>query len=205
MRTPRVKLVPPRLPASHVPRPALERLLEEAERRRLTSIVAGPGFGKSTLAASVALERGWDWYLVDGGDRSLVSFARGLADALALPVGDDAFAGGSGTARAEDLAALLAGTLENASELERVLVLDDVHELGSGAAPSCSRTWSGRHRRSSISFCARATSRPFRSTASGARGKYSTSTRRCSPSPGKRSPEWSAASSETSSAGRSTT
>src|SRR5829696_4298539 len=59
VKTPRVKLTPPRLPASHVRRPALERLLDEAERRRLTSIVAGPGFGKSTLAASVAAEHGW--------------------------------------------------------------------------------------------------------------------------------------------------
>ena len=48
MKTPRVKLIPPRLPTSHVARPALERLLDEAERRRLTSIVAGPGVGPVT-------------------------------------------------------------------------------------------------------------------------------------------------------------
>src|SRR5215217_4686589 len=90
-RTPRVKLVPPRLPASHVRRRRLETLLTEAESRRLTSIVAGPGFGKSTLAASVAAERGWAWYLVDGADQSVVAFARGLAEALELPVEDDVF------------------------------------------------------------------------------------------------------------------
>jgi DNA-binding SARP family transcriptional activator len=117
VKTPRVKLVPPRLPASHVRRPALERLLDEAERRRLTSIVAGPGFGKSTLAASVAAERGWRWYLVDGGDRSAASFARGLADALGLELD----ATGAET---------LVRALDEGLKEDRVLVIDDVHELG---------------------------------------------------------------------------
>src|SRR5215217_7162621 len=88
-RTPRVKLVPPRLPASHVRRPQLETLLLEAENRRL---------------ASVAAERGWAWYLVDAADRSVVSFARGLADALEVPFDDAAFAGAGGKAGAEALA-----------------------------------------------------------------------------------------------------
>jgi DNA-binding SARP family transcriptional activator len=117
LKTPRVKLVPPRLPASHVRRPALERLLEEAERRRLTSIVAGPGFGKSTLAASVATERGWRWYLVDGGDRSAAFFARGLADTLGLEL--------DATGAETLVRALDAGLMK-----DRVLVIDDVHELG---------------------------------------------------------------------------
>lgn len=134
IRTPRVKLVPPRLPASHVRRPELERLLEEAERRRLTAIVAGPGFGKSTLAASVALERGWAWYLVDAGDRSVPSFARGLADALDLPIEESALAGGGGRSRAESLAALLTRVLEETTSADRVLIVDDVHELGRAGA-----------------------------------------------------------------------
>ena len=130
MRTPRVKLVPPRRPASHVARPALERLLDEAERRRLTSIVAGPGFGKSTLAASVATERGWHWYLVDGGDHSVTSFARGLSDALELDVAEDAFTGSEDSSRAEVFASGLTSALEEQTASEQVLVLDDVHELG---------------------------------------------------------------------------
>jgi DNA-binding SARP family transcriptional activator/tetratricopeptide (TPR) repeat protein len=134
VKTPRVKLVPPRLPTSHVARPALERLLDEAERRRLTSIVAGPGFGKSTLAASVATERGWHWYLVDGGDRSLTSFARGLADALELEIGEDAFSGSEDGSRVEALAAVLTQALEDETASDQVLVLDDVHELGDGGA-----------------------------------------------------------------------
>ncbi len=134
MKTPRVKLMPPRLPASHVARPALERLLDEAERRRLTSIVAGPGFGKSTLTASVAAGHGWRWYLVDGGDRSLTSFARGLADALELDVGEDAFTGSEDSSRAEALAAVLTQALEEETASDQVLVLDDVHELGHDGA-----------------------------------------------------------------------
>ena len=130
MKTPRVKLAPPRLPASHVRRPALERLLDEAERRRLTSIVAGPGFGKSTLIASVATERGWHWYLVDSGDHSVNSFARGLADALEVEVGEDAFTGSEDSSRSEVLAAVLTQALEEETASDQVLVLDDVHELG---------------------------------------------------------------------------
>jgi ATP/maltotriose-dependent transcriptional regulator MalT len=134
MTTHRVKLVPPRLPASHVRRPALEQLLEEAERRRLTSIVAGPGFGKSTLVASVAAERGWAWYLVDGADASLPAFARGLTDALGLDVSEEVFAGGGGRAGADALAAALVDALEKTVEEDLVLVVDDVHELGARSA-----------------------------------------------------------------------
>jgi ATP/maltotriose-dependent transcriptional regulator MalT/DNA-binding SARP family transcriptional activator len=122
------------LPASHVARPALERLLDEAERRRLTSIVAGPGFGKSTLAASVATERGWHWYLLDGGDHSVTSFARGLADALELDVAADGFTGSEDTSRADVLAAVLTQALEEQTASDQVLVLDDVHELGRDGA-----------------------------------------------------------------------
>lgn len=136
MKTPRVKLVPPRLPASHVARPALERLLDEAERRRLTSVVAGPGFGKSTLVASLATERGWRWYLVDGGDRSLSSFARGLADALELDVEEDAFRGRDDGSRADALANVLTQRLDEETASDQVLVLDDVHELGPGSPSS---------------------------------------------------------------------
>jgi ATP/maltotriose-dependent transcriptional regulator MalT/DNA-binding SARP family transcriptional activator len=135
MTTPRVKLLPPRLPATHVRRPALEELLGEAGRRRLTSIVAGAGFGKSTLVASLAGERSWAWYLVDGADASLPAFARGLKDALALDVSEEAFAGsGSGRGRAEALAAVLVEALEKTLGDDLVLVIDDVHELGTRGA-----------------------------------------------------------------------
>ena len=126
LRTPRVKLVPPRLPASHVRRPVLEQLLEEAERRRLTSIVAGPGFGKSTLAASVALERGWAWYRVDENDDSASVLGRGLGDALQLELAPELFS----AADADALATAIAQSLDEKLLDDRVLVVDDVHEIG---------------------------------------------------------------------------
>ncbi len=126
MKTPRVKLVPPRLPASHVRRPALESLLEEAERRRLTLIVAGAGFGKSTLAASVAIERGWSWYRADGADISPPMFAQGFSDALHLESPTEPFAAGA----ADALGNALAQALDEKLHEDVVLVLDDVHELG---------------------------------------------------------------------------
>jgi ATP/maltotriose-dependent transcriptional regulator MalT len=121
-----VKLVPPRLPASHVRRPALERLFEEAEQRRLTLIVAGAGFGKSTLAASVAIERGWSWYRADGADISPPAFAQGLSDALHLELLTEPFAAGA----ADALGNALAQALDEKLHEDVVLVLDDVHELG---------------------------------------------------------------------------
>ena len=126
MKTPRVKLVPPRLPASHVRRPALERMLEEAEQRRLTLIVAGAGFGKSTLAASVAIERGWSWYRADGADSSPPGFAKGLSDALHLELLAEPFAAGG----ADALGNALAQALDEKLHEDVVLVIDDVHELG---------------------------------------------------------------------------
>ena len=126
MKTPRVKLVPPRLPASHVRRPALERMLEEAEQRRLALIVAGAGFGKSTLAASVAIERGWSWYRADGADSSPPGLAKGLSDALHLELLTEPFAAGG----ADALGNALAQALDEKLHDDVVLVIDDVHELG---------------------------------------------------------------------------
>jgi DNA-binding SARP family transcriptional activator len=45
--------------------------------------VAGPGWGKTTLAARWANERGGAWYLVDAGDAEAVRLAAGLAAAVA--------------------------------------------------------------------------------------------------------------------------
>ncbi|MCC6619313.1 MAG: LuxR family transcriptional regulator, partial [Chloroflexi bacterium] len=43
-------------------RPHLERILDEALTRRLTTVVADAGFGKSTLLASWAAARPVAWY-----------------------------------------------------------------------------------------------------------------------------------------------
>ena len=76
------KLVPPRDPNGTLDRPALEATLREGADRRLTVIVAGAGFGKSTLAARTARSRASAWYTVDGSDADLGAFAAGVVAAL---------------------------------------------------------------------------------------------------------------------------
>ena len=131
MRTPKIKLQPPRRPEAYVWRPRLERLLDSANERRLTIVVAGPGYGKSTLVATKAVEHGWVWYGAHSDDASVHVFARGLRDALvahvpALADGipDEAFA-----AETEGLASSFTQALEDVLERDVVLVVDDVHEL----------------------------------------------------------------------------
>jgi ATP/maltotriose-dependent transcriptional regulator MalT/DNA-binding SARP family transcriptional activator len=135
-RTPKVKLVPPRVPASYVPRPALEGTLDGAIDHRLTAVIAGAGFGKSTHVACRALDNGWAWYTIDRGDASLRAIGNGLAAALKrrLPgLREPVVPGGAGRddrAAAETLASALAQALEDELSGDLVLVVDDVHELG---------------------------------------------------------------------------
>jgi ATP/maltotriose-dependent transcriptional regulator MalT len=137
---PTIKLVPPRVPAWYVARPTLEARLDEAARHRLTTVVAGAGFGKSTHVAARARVHGWAWYAVDGGDASPVAFAQGLAAALRRRRGGiqppivPPLAGGDERAVADSLAVALARMLEDMLEGDLVLVVDDAHELGRGTA-----------------------------------------------------------------------
>lgn len=138
--TPRIKRLAPAVPSWYVRRPALERKLEQAGKFRLTAVVAGAGFGKTTHLAACAHSRGWAWYTVDGGDASHLALARGIAGALRerLPALPDAVvpagAGGDERSLAESLAAALAGELELLLDDDLVLVVDDAHELGDGPA-----------------------------------------------------------------------
>ncbi|MFI5709194.1 tetratricopeptide repeat protein [Kribbella sp. NPDC051620] len=128
-----------------VARPRLTKLLSEGARRRLLTVVADAGFGKSTLLSAWAAERPCAWYTVRAEDRSLAAMVTGLVDALrrqvpALstvlaaelqgPRGPDADAE-QGT-RALAYAALLADALEQNLTGDLVLVLDDLHELNPG-------------------------------------------------------------------------
>jgi ATP/maltotriose-dependent transcriptional regulator MalT/DNA-binding SARP family transcriptional activator len=145
MPTPAGKVLPPALPAAWVDRPRLRSRLEEARRRRLTVLVAGPGFGKSSLLAAWAGPSGGSglrsaWYSLHREDRSLPTFLRGLVDALwlrlpGLPVDVSAVLAGSlgpesdDHVRADAFAAVLGEVLERELSSDLVLVLDDVHEL----------------------------------------------------------------------------
>jgi ATP/maltotriose-dependent transcriptional regulator MalT/DNA-binding SARP family transcriptional activator len=128
-----------------VGRPRLTKLLSEGARRRLLTVVADAGFGKSTLLGSWAAERPCAWYTVRAEDRSLAAMVTGLVEALrrqvpALsavlaaelqgPRGPDADAEQS--TRALAYAALLADALEQNLAGDLVLVLDDLHELNPG-------------------------------------------------------------------------
>lgn len=58
------RLRPPRLPAGHLVREALlDQVLGGLERRRLVLVVAGPGYGKTTLPAQAveAADDPWVW------------------------------------------------------------------------------------------------------------------------------------------------
>jgi ATP/maltotriose-dependent transcriptional regulator MalT/DNA-binding SARP family transcriptional activator len=109
-------------------------LLAGAASVRLTSVLAGAGFGKTTHLAACALANGWAWYTVDPSDASPVILYRGLTAALRerLPALADVLAtegGGSERSAADSRAAALAEALEPLLDHDVVLVIDDVHEL----------------------------------------------------------------------------
>ncbi|NJD29064.1 MAG: tetratricopeptide repeat protein [Chloroflexi bacterium] len=136
--------VPPARAAATIARPRLERRLDEAATRRLTALVAGAGFGKSTLLAAWTGSRRAAWYTLTEADRDLGHVASGLLGALGLrvPALPGAVAGvleqtlgpeavGDERARARACAGLLADALATFLPRELVLVLDDFQELGS--------------------------------------------------------------------------
>ena len=135
---------------SLVPRPELERRLDEALGRRLTAVVATAGFGKSTLLSSWALGVRACWYTLTPEDAALGTLARGVVDALRVrvpglpPEVDAAVRGWRGpagdtdeNARAQAYAAALCEALSGRLRRDLVLVLDDLHEIGD--APACVR------------------------------------------------------------------
>ena len=82
------KLLPPSDPPGTLARPDLERRLETGIERRLTLVIAGAGFGKSTLAAHVAGRHRAAWYTLDGSDRQLGALVAGVVAALRHPLPD---------------------------------------------------------------------------------------------------------------------
>ena len=136
------KLRPPSPPASLLRRERLIALLDEALERRLTTVVADAGLGKSTLLAAWASGVNCAWYTASPDDASLAAFARGLVDALRLRVpalraevaGAVTATTGPGAeqddaARARGFAALVCETLQSELRRDLVLVLDDVQEV----------------------------------------------------------------------------
>jgi ATP/maltotriose-dependent transcriptional regulator MalT/DNA-binding SARP family transcriptional activator len=142
------KLLPPAVAPPALPRPRLEGRLDAGLARRLTVLIAGAGFGKSTLLSAWATTRATAWYTVASEDAELASLARGLVSALRLRVpalqvgvgaaiegsrGPDGDLGELGSADA--YAALICAALSaGRGRRDLVLVLDDLHELGADGA-----------------------------------------------------------------------
>jgi DNA-binding SARP family transcriptional activator len=138
----RSKLLPPVAPSALLTREALLVRLDEAPRRRLTSVVAGAGFGKSTLLATWAERHEVAWYTLDADDAPLSRLGRGIVDALRLRIPDlpadlasapgtarGPDAGTDAPARADAFAAALSEALHERLRRAVGLVFDDLHEL----------------------------------------------------------------------------
>jgi DNA-binding SARP family transcriptional activator len=118
-------------------RASLERRLDDGVCRRLTTLVAGAGYGKTTLLAAWSEARQGAWYTVTQRDRDVRAFAGGLMDAIRtrLPSVDPGVAldglgiEGEGRDRSANLAAVLSVALSETLDDKLVLVVDDVHEL----------------------------------------------------------------------------
>ena len=144
----RTKILPAPVAPAALPRAALQRRLDEALQRRLTTVVAGAGFGKSALLAAWAQRHDVAWYTLGAEDAALSTLGPGLVDALRLRVpdlpvdlaatpgsarGPDASADEG--ARADAFAAALSEALQERLRRPLALVLDDLHALApEGAA-----------------------------------------------------------------------
>jgi DNA-binding SARP family transcriptional activator len=138
----RSKLLAPIAPSATLPREALQARLDQVPRRRLTSVVAGAGFGKSTLLATWAEGHEVAWYTLDAADDTLSRLGPGIVDALRVRIPDlpadlasapgtarGPDAGGDVRARADAFAAALSEALHERLRRPVGLVLDDLHEL----------------------------------------------------------------------------
>jgi DNA-binding SARP family transcriptional activator/Tfp pilus assembly protein PilF len=122
-------------------RPTLEARLDESFGKRLTLLVAGAGYGKSTLMAQWTEDLRSAWYTATAEDTRLSSLASGIAGAIGPHVGSlggefVAALSGSGDelARAEILAARLCDALDSQLSHDLVLVLDDAQEVSSASS-----------------------------------------------------------------------
>jgi DNA-binding SARP family transcriptional activator/tetratricopeptide (TPR) repeat protein len=125
-----------------IARPRPERRLDEVFGKRLGTVVAGPGFGKTTLLDTWRRDVDSAWHTLTPRDESVARLARSLAEAVDIRFpalepsqwyGSMPDAASADIERADSFAGLLCERLERALEHDLVLVLDDVHELGEGS------------------------------------------------------------------------
>jgi ATP/maltotriose-dependent transcriptional regulator MalT/DNA-binding SARP family transcriptional activator len=133
------RIVPPqRTFPRAVDRPRLAALLADLPQRSLTALVAGAGYGKTTLLAAWAAERHCAWYTVTTADQDPLTLARGLVAALRLRIPDlpqelaDSLDGMRGPGTTGELGAFvpaLAASLHGRLRVDLVLLLDNVELL----------------------------------------------------------------------------
>jgi DNA-binding SARP family transcriptional activator len=124
----------PRALDVELPRMRLVRLLEGRWDRPVTLLIAGPGFGKTTVLAQAVrahqvAPRGIDvWLSCEAAYEDPVCFAQALLDAISA--GEPARGPGR---RAAPGARDVVGALIRRAPLEVCLLLDDVHEIPPGS------------------------------------------------------------------------
>lgn len=124
----------PRALDVEIPRMRLVRLLEGRWDRPVTLLVAGPGFGKTTVLAQAVrahqvAPRGIDvWVSCEAAYEDPVRLAEALLDAISL----DGSARGPGRRAAPGTRAVIDALIQRAP-LEVCLLLDDVHEIPPGS------------------------------------------------------------------------
>ncbi|MGH9244547.1 MAG: BTAD domain-containing putative transcriptional regulator [Acidimicrobiales bacterium] len=134
------KIRPPTIPATYVERPRLIERLDQAWAVRLTTIIGGPGFGKSTLVARWASRQPAIWYRLDASDNDPIHLVMGFTVAAEPLLGsppaelDALLKSAAGPdlddmELAESLAARVAEWIEPRGGADLALVLDDVHQL----------------------------------------------------------------------------
>ncbi len=130
---------------STIARPHLESRLDGALTRRLTCVVAGAGFGKTTLLTRWAAGTTSAWHGLGAADRTLTGLVRTITDVLRARVpglppdlvaatrgsrGPDI--GSDEAGRAQAYAGRISEALTAGQARDLVLVLDDVESLPAG-------------------------------------------------------------------------
>jgi DNA-binding SARP family transcriptional activator/predicted negative regulator of RcsB-dependent stress response len=130
------KVLVPRLPPDALERDQLRGRLDGIPLARITTVIAGIGFGKTTAVAGWAADHAAAWYTVDASDRDPRVLAAGITAALRVRipgvVADPAVLAGGAPAddqHAAGLAAFLADSVGQLARRDLALVIDDAHEL----------------------------------------------------------------------------
>ncbi len=138
----RTKLYPPRLP-SIVPRREVIEGLRKASSSRLITIIAGAGYGKSTLAAEFLAESKapFVWYQLEETDADLSTFLTYLVHGIRMK--DSEFgsrtlerlrSAANVTTEYQEICAVLLSEIDEWLEGELFIALDDFHSMEGSAS-----------------------------------------------------------------------